>query len=201
MTGDEGAGSRVLRYVTHPEVAIDPETAVGSWRLSSEGVRRAEAMCRRPWVGRITRIVSSDETKAVQTAEVLAAHTGVEVEVRLGIGENDRSATGFVPPARFEQLADRFFAEPEASVEGWERAVDAQLRIVTGLRDLLSEVRSGDVAVIGHGGVGTLWYCALAGLPIDRRHDQPHQGHYFTVDRGSGLPTHGWQPIDRGGPG
>lgn len=153
-------------------------------------------MCRQPWVRRIARILSSDETKAMETAEVLGAHIGVDVEVRSGIGENDRSATGFVPPARFEQLADRFFARPEESVQGWERAVDAQSRIAAGLRDLLSDAGSGDVAVVGHGGVGTLWYCSLAGLAIDRRHDQPGQGHYFTVDLGSGLPTHGWRPID-----
>lgn len=143
----------------------------------------------------ITRIVSSDETKAMETAEIVAAHLGLDVEIRPGTGENDRSATGFVPPARLEQLADRFFAEPEVSVEGWERAADAQVRIANGLQDLLSDAGSGDVAVIGHGGVGALWYCALAGLPIDRRHDQPGQGHYFTVDLGSGLPRHGWQPL------
>ena len=40
--------------------------------------------------------------------------------------ENDRSATGYLPPNQFEAMADRFFAEPQASVLGWERAVDAQ---------------------------------------------------------------------------
>jgi broad specificity phosphatase PhoE len=185
-----------LRYITHPQVAIEPDVPVTRWSLSAIGVERAEAMCRQPWAAEVRRIVSSDEVKAVQTAEVLARHVGVAVEVRPGIGENDRSSTGFVPPDRFEQLADRFFADPEASVEGWERAVDAQARIAAGLADLLADEAGGDVAVVGHGGVGTLWWCALAGRPIDRRHDQPGQGHYFTVDRADGAVLHGWRPVD-----
>jgi broad specificity phosphatase PhoE len=188
---------RALRYVTHPQVVVDAGTPVTRWGLSEVGVRRAEAMCEQPWVAHISRLVSSDEAKAVQTAEIVARHLGIDVEVRVGIGENDRSATGFVPPDRFELMADRFFASPEESVEGWERAVDAQARIVAGLADLLHDVTAGEVAVVGHGAVGTLWWCALAGQPIDRRHDQPGQGHYFTVDRMTGTPLHGWCPIDR----
>lgn len=186
----------LLRYVTHPEVQVDPATPVPRWGLSPAGTRRAEALRRQPWLAATRRIVSSDEVKAVQTAEILATSLGVAVEVRDGIGEHDRSSTGFVPPDRFEALADRFFAEPERSVEGWERAVDAQDRILRNLADLLGGDGGGDVVVVGHGGVGTLWCCALAGRPIDRRHDQPGQGHYVTVDRATRRLLHGWRPID-----
>ena len=186
----------LLRYITHPQVAVDPDVPVTRWGLHPIGIERARVLCTQPWVADITRVVSSDEVKALQTAEILAGHLGVAVEVRAGVGENDRSSTGFVPPARFERLADRFFASPEASVEGWERAVDAQRRIASGLEDLLTG-EGGDVAVVGHGGVGTLWWCALRGQPIDRRHDQPGQGHYFTVDRARAAVVHGWRPIDQ----
>ncbi len=186
----------LLRYITHPNVAVDAGTPVTRWGLSAEGRRRALAMLRQPWIPAIGRVVSSDETKAIETAQLLADHVGVEVEVRRGVGENDRSATGFVPPDEFELLADAFFASPHASVRGWERAVDAQARIVAGLADLVEHDGGVDVAVVGHGAVGTLWYCHLTGSPIDRRHDQPGQGHYLTVDRADGTVVHPWRPID-----
>jgi hypothetical protein len=75
------------------------------------------------------------------------------------------------------------------------RAVDAQRRIASALSDLLDPGGSGDIAVIGQGGVGTLWHCRLAGLAIDRRYDPPSQGHYFSVDLATGRPTHAWQPF------
>jgi broad specificity phosphatase PhoE len=196
----------VLRYITHPEVAVDPAVPITRWGLSAAGRRRAEALLDQPWVRTITRVVSSDETKALETAELLAERVGVTVEVRPDSGENDRSATGFLPPAEFEAVADRFFARPHDSVRGWERAVDAQARITGALADLLdpgglgagssSNSNSGDVAVVGHGGVGTLWWCALTDRPIDRRHDQPGQGHYFSVDLATRRVLHGWRRLE-----
>lgn len=187
--------SRKLRYITHPNVDIDPDVSVTAWSLSDVGRQRAAAMLAQPWVSSTTRIVSSDETKALETAQILADHLGLIVEVRDGCGENDRTATGFVPPDQFEVLADSFFARPETSTRGWERAVDAQQRVVGNLGDLLGSSED-DVAVIGHGAVGTLWYCHLAGLAIDRQYDQPGQGHYFTVDLDTGTVDHSWVAID-----
>lgn len=185
----------LLHYITHPEVAVDPSLPVQRWSLSPSGVERARALLSEPWVAGIGRVVSSAETKAREAAEILADHLGLTVEVRDDTGENDRTATGFLPPDEFERTADRFFARPEESVAGWERAVDAQARITAALADLLEPSEVGDVAVVGHGAVGTLWYCRLAGLEISRRHDQPGQGHYFTVDLHDGRPLHPWKPI------
>jgi broad specificity phosphatase PhoE len=180
--------------MSHPEVAIDAQVAVPQWRLSEVGRRRTRAMCRQPWLPTIRRIVSSPERKAVEAATIVADETSVAVEIRPGTVEIDRSATGFVPHDRHEVLAEAFFAQPEQSAEGWERAVDVQARVTAALDDLFSS--DVDVLVVGHGAAGTLWYCHLAGLPIDRRHDQPGVGHYFTVDLGTRSPIHPWVPID-----
>jgi broad specificity phosphatase PhoE len=152
-------------------------------------------MLEQPWLTAVGRIVSSDETKAIETARLVAEHLELPLEIRRGIGENDRSSLGFVPKAEFEALANAFFAQPEQSIRGWERAVDAQRRIAQGLADLLAPTER-DVLVVGHGGVGTLWFCFLNGLAIDRRHDQPAQGHYFSVNLQTLRAEHGWRPID-----
>ena len=185
-----------LRYVTHPDVDVDPSLAVERWTLSERGEQRTRAMLTRTWVPDVRRVVSSDETKAVRTAQILAEHLGLDVEVLDGLGENDRSATGFLPPEQFEAMADRFFAHPETSAEGWERAVDAQRRITTALGPVLAEAAATPTVVVGHGGVGTLWWCALSERAISREHDQPGQGHYFTVDAATSTVRHGWRPID-----
>jgi broad specificity phosphatase PhoE len=91
---------------------------------------------------------------------------GIGFEVMAELGENDRSATGFLPPEEFERVADQFFANPETSIRGWERAIDAQTRIVRAVERIESK---GPTAIVSHGAVGTLLYCHLAGKPIDRR--------------------------------
>ncbi len=166
-------------------------------------------MLDQPWVATIERVISSPEPKAMQTADLLAERLGRSVDVRADTGENDRTATGFVPPEQFEKLADAFFADPTVSIEGWETAADAQRRIVGALQNVF-ESSEGSVAVIGHGAVGTLLRCHLMGVPIDRIYDQPGQGHYYTVEcdaldfgvlsssQSQGERSfHGWTPIDR----
>ena len=38
-------------------------------------------------------------------------------------------------------MADAFFAKPEESVRGWERAVDAQARVAAAVDDILQASR------------------------------------------------------------
>lgn len=189
--------SRVF-YLSHPQVKIDPDVPVPRWGLSDLGRARTVTAATRPWTQRLERIVSSDETKAIETAELIAAVRGLAVEVREGLHENDRSATGFLPPPEFEKMADAFFANPQESVRGWERAVDAQARIVAGVMAALEEPGGqGDVLFVGHGGVGTLLQCHVAGWPIARLRDQPPGGgNLFCFERESRALVHGWQAFD-----
>jgi broad specificity phosphatase PhoE len=63
----------------------------------------------------------------------------------------------------------------------------------------LEASEDGDLAIVGHGGTGTLLYCHLAGLPINRRYDQPatNGGNWFAFDRTNReLLYEGWQSID-----
>lgn len=164
-------------YITHPQVQIDPAVPVPNWGLSEIGRARAERTAAASWIGHIRRIVSSDETKAIETAEILASARGLAVEIAEGMGENDRSATGFLPPPEFEKAADWFFAHPHESFHGWERAVDAQARIVAAVRMALADwPRDRPIAFVGHGGVGTLLKCWLGNLPISRTQDQKGGG-------------------------
>ncbi|MET0146086.1 MAG: histidine phosphatase family protein [Ilumatobacteraceae bacterium] len=190
-----------IHYISHPQVTVDPAVPVDQWGLSPTGRQRAAAMAAGDWVRSIRRIVSSAETKALETAALLGASLGVAVETRPASGEIDRAAAGFLPPDEFEVVADRCFAEPSTSARGWERAIDAQARIAATLADLLDDDGPGDVAVVGHGGVGTLWWCHLSGTPIERRWDQPGQGHVFRVDRASRRPLDHWWPIESALPG
>ena len=164
-------------YVTHPQVEMDAHIPVPLWRLSALGRQRAVAFAASGVVPAGAMIFSSRETKAMELADILAEAAGTLVLSDHLMGENDRSATGFLPPALFEAAADRFFAEPEASMEGWERAVDAQQRIVGTIGTALASVPADVPAVFcGHGAVGTLLKCHLAGRPIARAEDQSRHG-------------------------
>jgi broad specificity phosphatase PhoE len=162
-------------FITHPNVVVSRDVPVPRWPLSELGRKRMRAGLAQPWVRELTAIYCSTEQKAIDGARILGEHLGLGFREVEELGENDRSATGFLPPDEFERVADQFFAQPEASVRGWERAVDAQARVVHAV-SRICEGDAGTVALVAHGAVGTLLYCYLAGKPIERRWDQPPNG-------------------------
>lgn len=195
------ARGSVLRYLSHPQVNIDPDVPVPDWGLSDTGAARVAALCRAIKGGALagtTSVFSSPERKALETARPLADALGCPCNVVHDSHENDRSATGYRPGPEFEALADAFFARPEKSVQGWERAVDAQTRITAVVDRIADAAPQGDVLIVGHGAVGTLLFCARAGLPISRAHDQGAGGggNVITYNRETGAPLGGWSPVE-----
>lgn len=192
-----GIQPAVVRYLTHPQVRIDPAVPVPDWGLSEVGRARAEALARSGRLAGTGSIFCSAERKAIETAEILASRLGIVPVRRERMHENDRSATGFLEPEAFERAADSFFGHPELSFRGWERAVDAQERIVAEAKAAFAAAPPGDVLLVGHGGVGTLLLCALASFPIARLHDQPAGGGaIFSFDRDTRIVQHGWRSIE-----
>jgi broad specificity phosphatase PhoE len=189
---------KLVRYLSHPQVNIDPEVPVPLWSLSDQGRARVQALRDSGALAGTTRVISSAETKAIETAQPLANSLSCSLEVRERMHENDRSATGFLPPDEFEELANRFFANPSTSVRGWETALKAQRRILSEVEACLEQASTGDTLIVGHGGVGALLYCALADLPIDRKHDQGPNGggNWFAFSAEQKKPLSGWAPME-----
>ena len=186
-----------IRYLTHPQVKIEPAVPVPSWGLSDVGRIRTEALANAGWLSETTQIISSGERKAIETAAIIAGQLKVTVEVRDAMHENDRSTTGFLAPDEFETVADQFFAHPLVSIRGWERAIDAQLRVVREVERVLARNRSGGVLFVGHGAVGTLLFCHYSGLAIDRAQDQPAGGgHCFTLVKDGRRVLHPWRRME-----
>lgn len=123
--------------------------------LSTDGVEQAErlpgALARFP----ITRLVSSPQRRAVQTAQPVADALGLTVEIDERLAEYDRDMAHYIP---IEQIAAEFPEELARLASGkLPSTVDQDAfvaRIVAGVGDL---VGTGDhqetVAVFSHGGV------------------------------------------------
>ena len=191
--------SRNIYFITHPDVVIDPAIPVPQWPLSERGRERMRCLLNRAWITHVTAIYSSTEQKAVNGAAILSEALGVPFHQVAALGENDRSATGYLPKGEFETTVDAFFAQPNESIRGWERAIDAQARIVRSVEHIASAAPgAGPIAVVSHGGVGTLLLCHLKGVPICRAEEQPGAlgGSYFLLQAPKGTLVHSWKPIE-----
>jgi len=191
---------RRIIFISHPNVVVSPEVSVPQWPLSEVGLKRMHDALQQPWVSQISAVYCSCEQKAIDGAKILAEHLSLQFVSLANLGENDRSSTGFLPSAEFEQVADEFFAKPESSVRGWETASNAQTRIVKAVMSIAdSDQSSASIAIVSHGAVGTLLYCYLAGEVISRRWDQPpnNGGNYYFFQTRPKRVFSWWQPIDK----
>jgi broad specificity phosphatase PhoE len=191
--------SRSIYFITHPDVVIDPTVPVPQWPLSARGRSRMQRLLSRDWLRQVEAIYCSTEQKAIDGATILAEATGMPFHAVAELGENDRSATGYLPPAEFDAAVDAFFARPSEDVRGWERAEAAQARIVGAVTHIARAAPgAGPLAVVSHGGVGALLLCHLKGQPTSRMAEHPgvSGGNYFLFHLPEGTLIHGWRPID-----
>jgi len=186
-------------FITHANVQIDPTVPVPDWGLSVVGRERHTLFNSNKVISQVTAIYCSEEQKAIDGAFVLSEFLGIDICRVHELHENDRSATGYLEPDEFQTVANQFFENPSESIRGWERAIDAQTRIVECVNRIIEEDNgSGDIAIVAHGGVGALLLCKLAGSEITRKLDQPDNGggNYFIFDSESLSLTQHWKPID-----
>lgn len=184
-------------FLTHADVVIDPSVPVPDWALNETGHARHAAFAEDANLSAVTALYASTEQKARDGAAPVAARLDLPVHTRKALGENDRSATGFLPPEEFWPVVDAFFAQPETSIRGWETAKAAQDRIVGAVQEAIIEAPEGDIVIVSHGGVSTLLRSALLGAPISQSEKQPHPkgGCWFSFPRSFDAAPTDWNTI------
>lgn len=187
-----------LFFLTHPQVVIDPAVPVPRWPLSEVGRRRADVFAGGLAGGQVTAVWSSGEQKALDGGAIIARRLGVPHRIDSDLGENDRSATGYIAPPEFWEVVAEFFGKPDESIRGWETARHAQARIVAAMRRLArDEPTRGDIVVVAHGGVGELLMAHLQGVAIGQ-HDKPQHaggGCWIEIDKETFCVLAGWSTV------
>jgi broad specificity phosphatase PhoE len=139
-----------------------PEMATGvpasQWRLSAEGRRRCHALAKRLAEHEPATIVTSEEPKAVETGEIIADLLGLPFETAPGLHEHERGVIRhFGSRESFQAQVTRFFASPDELVFGRETADQTHARFAAAITRVLEQYRQGNVAIVTHGTVMTLF--------------------------------------------
>ena len=155
---------RKLVLVRHSQPEIEPDRPAATWKLSELGRRRAESLAARLGHYRANVIWCSREPKAKETGEIIGHALGLPLRVRDGLEEHHRRNVPFVQsPQAFEQAVEDFFSRPSRLVLGSETANQARDRVTAAIEGVL-ESDSGDVIVVTHGTVMTLYLARIANV-------------------------------------
>ncbi len=101
----------------------------------------------------------------METAELVGEHLGLEVDVVDGLHEHERVGTPFDRDgATFRASIAGLFERPDEVVFGNESASDALTRFEQALDDVLARYPTGNVAVVTHATVMSLYIARRAGV-------------------------------------
>lgn len=129
----------MLWLVRHAAVEVDTAVPPHEWRLTTEGRAAAGELAAR--LPSVARVVSSDEPKAVATAEPIARAKGIELALDQRLREVRRDRA--LPDYETHRAAVRSYLAGEP-VDGWELREPALARIRAAVEGL------DDAAVVTH---------------------------------------------------
>ena len=169
---------RKLILIKHAAPLVVPGTPPERWKLSDRGRESIPALADAIRPHAPTVVVSSEEPKAKETAELLVkALGGVPVETAAGLHEHDRSNVPHMRSGEFISHVELLFRKPTERVLGRESAVVALDRFEEAVRAVVAKHADGNIAIVSHGTVIAL----LAAEHSDR--------YGFELWREMGLPS------------
>ena len=155
--------TKYLILVRHSVPEIENDRPANTWHLSREGQLRAQRLALLLESYDPDIILSSDEPKAKETAEILAAQLGLSLQIVPNLHEHDRSDVPLLSHESFQASIRDFFQKPTELAFGNETADQASARFYQAVHSILSEHRGETVVIVTHGTVISLFVSRLTG--------------------------------------
>lgn len=164
------SGALVLVKQAMPDIV--PDIPARRWRLSDGGRAASRTLARRLANLDPAAVITSDEPKAVETGEIIAAELGLVCQSAPGLHEHDRLSAPFLGQADSEATMESFFQQLETLVFGSETAIAARDRFARAVDRVMLECPEDALVVVTHGTVISLYVSLVAGIepfPLWRR--------------------------------
>ncbi len=147
-----------LLFVRHAAVQINPTQPANKWPLSKDGRSLARQLAPKIAAHSPSWIVASEEQKARDTGQIIAAELGVPWQTAPDLHEHDRHGAPFYDSReQFLNIVAEVFANPDELIFGNETAVQARERFDTAVHHLITAYPTDTLVIATHGTVLTLF--------------------------------------------
>ena len=173
---------KYLILVKHSVPEIIESLSAHEWKLSEEGRAYAARLADVLTAYQPEVIVSSNEPKAKETAEIIAKSTQLNVSLVENLHEHDRGNVPYLSRERFHALIREFFQKPDTPVFGEETANQAHKRFSDAVHSVLKFHTDKTVAIVAHGTVISLYVSRLTGISDFRLWNELGLPSYIVLD-------------------
>ena len=156
---------RKLVLVRHSLPRMVTGVPANQWHLSPEGRRRCTPLAGRLSAYGLGAVISSQESKAVETGQIVSRTLGLPFETAPNLHEHERGVvTDLGSREDFEVQVAHFFEHPGRLVLGLETGYDACERFSAAVGGVMKRHPAGNVAIVSHGTVMTLFLANATGI-------------------------------------
>lgn len=139
--------------------------------LNEAGTKQAQQIAQRLASERLHAIISSDSQRTMQTADAIACHHNLAVQLEPRLRESN---FGVFEGLRYKDvinqhklMAEAWFTDPENPPEGGEKLSEVAARVSAAIATLISQFASNKrLVLVGHGGSLRLLLCHLLEMPM-----------------------------------
>jgi broad specificity phosphatase PhoE len=146
-----------LILIKHAKPLVDPAKSSELWKLSDEGRAQAKSLAKLIAEHRPAKLFSSEEPKAIETAEIVSRELNVPRETAPDLHEHDRRNVPHMRSGEFISHVELFFRRPNELLLGKESAQQALARFERAVENVVSKHPSESLAVVSHGTVIALF--------------------------------------------
>ncbi len=156
--------SRKIYFLRHASTHIEPTIHPRKWDLSKEGIHTSQLIRNHPIFSTIDHIFCSTEQKTYLTIAPYAQIRSLPVHFDAGFGEIHASDLPLTTKTQFETMKHHCFLHLDKSPEGAETFREGLTRFKLALSKVQTQFPSGDILIVSHGTILTLYFADLLQL-------------------------------------
>ncbi|MGI6225422.1 MAG: alpha-ribazole phosphatase [Peptococcales bacterium] len=166
--------AKTIYLIRHGQIELpkSKRTYIGQINLplSQEGYKQGQSLAQKLSKVKLDKVFSSDLSRSLTTAQLIAEKKGLIVEKRRDLRE---ISLGEWEGLSFSEVASRYpqeFKERGRDIgyfrpPGGESFADCSLRVLVAFNEIIQSPYE-NIAIVGHAGVNRLLICHILGMPI-----------------------------------
>ena len=156
----------LITFIRHSKVVFDPLIPIKNWRLTAEGIVLVKDLLKLQAIKNIDVIYSSLETKALETASIIAKGNGLLIKTDSKLDEVTSFSNKLFPD--FDKYAKDYWDE---KVERWNNgetkreALDRFNKVIKEIVETEEKNKHSNVGIVTHGAILTLFTSQFYNTP------------------------------------
>jgi len=150
-----------MYLLRHAETTIDLTRPVRDWDITDAGRRSTLELSKSQVFSKMDGIIHSSESKARQTADIIADELQVQTYELPELDELRRDHKTPLTNKEYRARVLQTLVDWEKNVPDWESGEDALSRFLEGIRRINLMFDNKDILVVSHGIILTLYFSAL----------------------------------------